>query len=148
MNLLKVRRGIDAGGNCFGEDFVAVGQDYAFGFAIFDNDFGDGRLGANLDSGFAGGVGDGVGDCSGASAGESPGAERAVDFSHVVMQQNVGGARRAHAEECADDSRGGHRGFEDISLEPLVEKIDGAHGHELDLVVFVVARHALKAACR
>ncbi len=28
----------------------------------------------------------------------------------------------------------------------MIEKIDGAHGHELDLVVFVVARHALEAA--
>ena len=96
--------------------------------------------------GFAGRVGDGVGDCSGAAAGESPGAECAVDFSHVVMQQNVGGSRRAHAEECADDSGGRHRGLEDVGLEPLIEKIDGAHGHELDLVVFVVARHALEAA--
>ena len=28
----------------------------------------------------------------------------------------------------------------------MIEKINGAHGHELDLVVFVVARHALEAA--
>ena len=62
------------------------------------------------------------------------------------MQQNVGGARRAHAEKRADDSRGRHRGLEHIGLEPLIEKINGGHGHQLDLVVFVVARHALKAA--
>ena len=53
---------------------------------------------------------------------------------------------RAHAEECADDARGRHRGFEHVGLEPLIEKINGAHGHELDLIVFVVARHALEAA--
>ena len=145
MNLLKVSRGIDAGGNCVGVDFVTVGEDYAFGFAVFDDDFRDGGLGANFDSGFAGGVGDGIGDCSGAAAGESPGAECAVDFSHVVMQQNVGGSGRAHAEKRADDSRRRHGGLEHVGLEPLIEKIDGAHGHELDLVVFVVARHALKA---
>ena len=28
----------------------------------------------------------------------------------------------------------------------MIEKINGAHGHELDLVVFVIARHALEAA--
>ena len=52
--------GIDAGGNCFGVDFVSVREYYAFGFAIFDDDFRDGGLRANFDSGFAGGVGDGV----------------------------------------------------------------------------------------
>ncbi len=52
--------GIDAGGNCFGVDFVAVGENYSFGFAVFDDDFRDGGLGANLDAGFAGGVADGV----------------------------------------------------------------------------------------
>ena len=139
---------IDAGGNCVGVNFVAVGEDDAFGFAVFDNDFRDGGLRANFDSGFAGRVADGVRDCAGAAARESPGAECAVDLSHVVMEQNVGGARRAHAEKCADDARGRHCCFEHVGLEPLIEKINGAHGHELDLVVFVVARHALKAACR
>ena len=104
--LVEGEPGIDARGNCVGVDFVAVGEDDAFGFAIFDDDFRDGGLGADLDSGFAGCVGDGVGNCASAAAGEAPGAECAVDFSHVVMEQNVGGAGRAHAEECADDAGG------------------------------------------
>ena len=61
------------------------------------------------------------------------------------MQQNVGGAGRADAEECADDSGGGHRGFEDVGLKPLVEKIGGAHGHELDEIVFVFGGESLEA---
>ncbi len=62
------------------------------------------------------------------------------------MQQNISCAGRAHAEKSSDNSRRGHRRLEHVGLEPLIEKIDGAHGHELDLVVFVLARHALEAA--
>ena len=36
--------------------------------------------------------------------GEAPRAERAVDLAHVVVQQHVGRAGRAHAEERADDA--------------------------------------------
>src|SRR5208282_2539394 len=101
-------------------------EDNTFRLAIFDDDFGDGGLGTNLDPGFTGGVGDGIGNCTGASAGEAPGAECAVDFSHVVVEQDVGCAGRAHTQECADDSGGRHRCFEDVGLEPLIQKIDGA----------------------
>ena len=62
------------------------------------------------------------------------------------MQQHVRRSRRAHAQKSSYDSRGRHGGFEHVGFEPLIEKINGAHRHELDLVVFVVARHALKAA--
>jgi len=48
------------------------------------------------------------------------------------MEENVSGAGRADAEERTDDSGGGHGGFEDVGLEPLIEEVGGAHGHELD----------------
>ena len=57
-----------------------------------------------------------------------------------MMQENVRGAGRADAKERPDDAGGGHGGFEDIGLEPLVEKIGGAHGHELDERVTLVGR--------
>ena len=62
------------------------------------------------------------------------------------MQQNVGGSRRTHAEESSDDSRRRHRGLEHVGFKPLVQEVDGAHGHQLHLVVLVLAGHALKAA--
>ncbi len=96
---------IDARRNCVGIDFVAVGEHDAFGFAVFHDDFRDGGLGANFCASFAGRVADGVGNCTGAAARESPGSECAVDFSHVVVEQNIGGAGRAHAEERPDNSR-------------------------------------------
>ena len=46
--------------------------------------------------------------------------------------------------ERPDDARGGHGGFEDVSLKPLVEEVGGAHGHELDEVVHIVGWEELK----
>ena len=61
------------------------------------------------------------------------------------MKQDVGGARRTNSEERADDAGSGHRGFQNVRLEPLIEKIRGAHGHELHEVVFVFSVEILKA---
>src|SRR5260370_17703632 len=66
------------------------------------------------------------------------GGESAVEVGDVVMEENVGGAGRANAKERADDSGSGHSGFENVSLKPLVEKIGGTHGHELDEGVALV----------
>ena len=104
--------------------------------------FAIGRLGADLDAGLARRVGDRVGDRARAAAREAPRAEGAVDLAHVVVQQHVGRARRAHAEERADDARGRHRRLQHVGLEPLVEEVDGAHRHELDLVVLVARRES------
>ncbi len=133
---------IDAGGDDGGGDFFAGFQDDAGCAAVLDEDSVDRRLRADFDAGFAGRCADGVRNGAGAAAAESPGAEGAVDFAHVVMQKNVGGAGRADAEECADDAGCGHRGFERIGLEPLIEEIGGAHGHELDERVALVGRKA------
>ena len=127
---------------------VAGGGGDSDRFAVFDQDLRDADLRLDLDTSFASSVGDGVGDGAGAAARESPGAKCAVNLSHVVVQQHVGGAGRAHAEEGADDSRGRHGGLEHVGLEPLVEEVDGAHGHELHLVVLVFAVEVLEAAAQ
>jgi hypothetical protein len=135
--------GIDAGRDDVAADFFAGLEDDTGGAAIFVEDFPDGGVGANFDAQFAGSGSDGIGDLASAAAAEAPGAERAIDFAHVVMQENVSGAGRTDAEECADDAGGGHGGFEDVGLEPLIEEIGGAHGHELDQgVAFVRAEFA------
>jgi hypothetical protein len=130
--------GIDAGRNNVRVNFFAGAFEHnAARDAVLDENFRDGSFFADFDSGFDGGCTDGVGDCSGAAAAKAPGAKCAIDFAHVVVEQDVGGAGRANAEKRADDARGGHRGFERVGLKPLVEKIGGAHGHELDEIVFV-----------
>ena len=128
--------------------FVAGGRGHADGLAVLDQDLRDRHLGPDFHAGFASSVGDGIRNRASTAAGESPGAKRAVDLAHVVVQQNVGGSGRAHAEKGADDSRGRHRGLEHVGLEPLVEKVDRAHGHELHLVVLVFAVEVFEAAAQ
>src|SRR5580692_11538819 len=95
---------IYAGRNDVGIKFVAVHQHDSLGFAaLYDNSRNTG-LGADLDSCLAGGVGDGIRNRAGPSACEAPGAKRAVDLAHVVMEQNVSSSRRTHAQERSDDA--------------------------------------------
>ncbi len=96
-------------------------------------------------AGLGGGAGDRAGNAAGSVAAESPGAERAVDFSHVMVQQDVGGARRANAEESADDARGGHRRFQRVGFEPAIEEIHGARSAELRQQEFVARLDPLPA---
>ena len=145
-HLGKRKPRIDAGRNHVSVNFVAAREHNAGGASVLDHDAGNRGPGADFNSGLASGVGNSVGDGAGAATRKSPGSEGSVDFAHVVMQQNVGGAGRAHAEKSSDNARGRHRRLEHIGLKPLIEKVGGAHGHELDLVVLVAARHALETA--
>ena len=61
------------------------------------------------------------------------------------MQQHIGRSGRSHAEKRTDDARRGHRRLEHVGLEPLIEKIDRTHGHQLDLVVLVLRRQLPEA---
>ena len=140
--------GTDAGGDNVATDFFARLEDDAGGAAVPIDDFCDGGIGADFDAEFACGGPDGVGDCAGAAAAEAPRAECAINFAHVVMQENVGGAGRTNAEKRADDAGGGHGCLEHVGLKPLVEEVDGAHGHELDLVVFGLAVESLEASSK
>ena len=55
-----------------------------------------------------------------------------------MVQQHVRRARRANPEERADNARRRHRGLQDVRFKPLIEEIDRAHRHQLDLVVLVL----------
>ena len=48
-----------------------------------------------------------------------------------MMELHVRRSGRARTEERADDSARGHGGLEGVGLEPLVQEIGRAHGHEL-----------------
>ena len=137
---------VDARRDDLARQVVAVVEHDADRGRVLDDDLRDARVRADLGAGFARGAGDGVGDRAGPSARESPRPERTIDLAHVVMEQHVGGPGRAHAEERADDARGGHRRLEHVGLEPLIEEVDGAHRHQLDLVVLVLVRERLEAA--
>src|SRR5262245_64540931 len=79
---------VDTGRNDTRANFVSVLQHDAFRPSVFNNDPRDRNLRADLSAGFAGRTRNRIGDSARAAAHESPGTERAVDFAHVVMQQN------------------------------------------------------------
>ena len=84
---------------------------------------------------------DRLGDRSGPALGEPPGAERAVDLAHVVVQQHVRRPGGPRTHERADDPARRLRRLEHVGLEPLVEKIGGAHRHQLvERVEMLLAR--------
>ena len=91
--------------------------------AVADRDAGDRRLGPDLRAERCGRARDRLADAARAAARDAPGAERAVDLAHVVVQQHVRRARRADALERADDAGRGHRRLERVGLEPLVEEV-------------------------
>src|SRR4029077_17899579 len=102
---------------------VDVAQESLRGFendtdsaAVFDKDFANGRFRADFDASFSCGIGDGVRNGAGTAARADPGAESTVAFAQVVMEKNVGGARRTDPEKCADDAGSGHGGFKNVGF--------------------------------
>ena len=110
---------------------VAVLERHAGRAAAVHDHLLDGGAGADLDAERARGARDRRADAAGAVLREAPGAERAVDLAHVVVQQHVGGAGRARPEERADDAARRLGALERIELEPLVEQVGRGLRHEL-----------------
>src|SRR4029077_9586374 len=100
---------IHAGRDDVREEFFAALENHARSTPILDKNLADGRLRSNLDSGFSRRVRDSIRNSASATAAEPPGPKRAVNFAHIVMQQNVSRARRTNAKKCTDDARSGHR---------------------------------------
>ena len=78
--------------------------------------------------------------------GKAPGAEHAVELAHVVMQEHISGARRARAEQRADDAARRLRALQRLALEPFVEIVGRAHGEELPQRVEILLRQSAEIA--
>ena len=112
--------------------FFARAHDGAGYFVPSGQDLLDGGLGADLDAERPSRTRDRLTDRAGSSTRNSPGPQDAVDLAHVVVEKDVGGPRGADPLKRPDDPRGAHRGYERVGLEPLAEKVRGAHRHQLD----------------
>ena len=77
----------------------------------------------------------GLGNGAHATARESPGAHAAVHVAHLVMQQNVGRARRHYAERRPDDAAARMRGYDQRVFEVFVQEICNTHGVKAHHVV-------------
>src|SRR2546426_2814813 len=83
---------VDAGRDDVGGELFAILKGDAASAAVLGENFAHGSFGADFNAGFAGSIGDGVGNSAGPAAAEAPGAEGAVNFTHVVMEENVSSA--------------------------------------------------------
>src|SRR5215475_5699593 len=95
----------------------------------------DSRRASNLRAEMARRIGDYAADRSHSAAGKSPGTKSAVKLSHIVMQEDISGARRPRSHEGADDAASGHGGLEHFGVKPFVQEIRRTHGHEFRHII-------------
>ena len=63
---------------------------------------------------------------------KTPGPDRPVHVAHVVVQQDVGGARRIGSERGADDAGDGQVSLDHVVFEILVQEFRDRHREEAD----------------
>src|SRR3546814_17318090 len=79
-------------------------------------------VGADLATLLHGGGGERPADRAHAAAGIAPGADRAVDLAHVVVQQHIGRAGRVGSEGGADERTAGQVALHHVGLAIFVEE--------------------------
>ena len=121
---------IEVGNDNAGMNFVAVFQCHADRLAIPDQNTRDACTGAYLPARFPQRAGDGIGDRPHTAPGQPPGPYAAINISHDVMQQDVGGTGGVYAQRGADNPRCSHCRLDQIVLEVVLEKIRGTHGEK------------------
>src|SRR5208337_4726768 len=90
------------------------------------------RTGAYVDPAGGARAGHGLRDRAHAAQSVAPDALSAVGFAEAVMKQHVGRAGRVGTGVGSDDSVEAEDRLDGIALEPLLEKIAGRTGEDLD----------------
>jgi hypothetical protein len=120
---------------CSGPDGPAVLQDHALGLlyiaAALQDYLADRRGNLDLHAPALGRLGHGLGDRTHAAPGVAPGADAAVYLAEGVMEQHEGGARMVGAHHVADDTLEAEDALDRLALEPAVQIVADAHGHDL-----------------
>ena len=115
----------------FGLELIAVLECDSNSASILDDDLLHACVDSDLHPERFRRVQDRAADSARAVLGKAPGAERAVNFAHIVMEQHIRRPRRARTQERADDPAGGFCTFQRVGLEPLFEQIRGRLRGEL-----------------
>jgi hypothetical protein len=124
-----------------GLQLVTVFEAHAGRLAVANDDFFYARLGAQLAAGGLECARNRLGHGTHTTTREAPRTDVAIDFAHVVVQQDVGRARRVHPEGRADDAAARLGGLDYLGLEILVEVLGHAHGPEADRLVHAILAH-------
>ena len=101
-----------------------------------------GGAGADLGARRLGRARDRLADRAHAADHLAPSARDSVDLAERVVEQVVGGARRARPGPDADHAGRGDRALEPVVLEPVVEQVGDRHREDADQVVDVAAAEA------
>ncbi len=117
---------------------VADGGDNLPGAAVRDLHPDHVRIGADLHAVLPSGLSDQIADRTHATTDEAP-AARALVLAHDVMQDDISRARRLRPGERADRAVITEYGAGHTVLEPARQEIVGAHRHQVDQVVELVA---------
>ena len=112
-------------------DLLAAFERDADGAAILHDHLGHRGVGADRGAEGARTACDRFADRPGPALLKAPRPKRAVDLTHVVVEQHVGRPRRPRAEKRPDDAARRLGRLQGIELEPLVEVVGAAHRHQL-----------------
>ncbi len=72
----------------------------------------------------------------------APASAFAIRFAEAMMQQHIGRARRIGARVIADDRIEAEGGFDRVALEPMIEKIAGGRGEDVEKIAVALKPHA------
>ena len=117
--------------DCLGVDLLSIFERHADSPTILHDHLLDAGVAADFCAVALRRTRDGIAYAARTSLLGTPGREGAVEFSHVMVQEHVGGARRLDAELRTDDATDAHQSPDDVRLDPLGKKVVGAHRHDL-----------------
>ena len=121
---------VEARSDLVPENFLAVVEDHPGDAAGTGQDPPHPGAAADLGPEAAGGAGERLRHRTHPAAREPPRAGSPVELPHVVVEQHIGGSRRGDAEEGADDPARRQGGLQGFRLEPAVEVVARARGHQ------------------
>jgi hypothetical protein len=123
--------GVDGGDHHRGVQLLAAGQDHPGGPAAGDQHPLHPGVGAHGGAELEGRAVDGVGHRPHAALGKAPAAQVAVaDVADRVVGHHVGGARGVGPGPGADHPVDGQARLDLLGLEPVVQQVADAHGHQ------------------
>ncbi len=131
---------IDAGGDVFGADRLAIVEDHADGAVTLDDHLAHPGVEPDLDAMPARGAGHRLRDRAHAADGVAPDALLAVHLAESVMQHHIGRARGVGAGVIADDGVESEQRFDQIVFEPLVEHLAGRAREQIEQAALLLQR--------
>src|SRR5688572_24673404 len=85
------------------------------------------------------------GDCAHSPANKTPEPAMAVNLSHDVMQEDIGGAGSARPGVGADHAIEGQRYLQLLGFKPFLQKMSRALSKDLDVGHAFPTRHAVES---